>query len=82
VPAYVRSELKKKTGIVLDEFGKRMEDESQQKMLEVSPNETLLSKNNTGILKKPKENKNDKYKPIQTYKPLGNLIYDEDLTNL
>lgn len=80
VPSYVRTEIKKKTGIQIDEFGKKIEENTTEK--EENQNRLLLtntflnsetSKNNQSL----KNNKN--YTPIQSYKPLGNLIYNDDL---
>jgi len=87
VPSYVRTELKKKTGIVIDEFGKKVEDiESKDKLTldfssssTPSTNGTTNSFANSGSSKK---DKNSKYTPINSYKPSGNLVYDEELLQL
>jgi hypothetical protein len=74
VPSYVRTELKKKTGIVVNEYGEKMEDESK-------PSEIpMFSKPSTSaITKELKEDKNAKFTPIDTYRPSGNLVYDKNL---
>ena len=87
VPSYVRSELKKKTGIVVDEFGKKIDETSEEgnpmKSITNVPsdpndyilnNKNLVDQNNKTILKKD-------YTPINSYKPSGNLIYDDALLN-
>ncbi len=72
VPSYVRTELKKKTGIVINEFGEKINDEP------------TVPKITNGIMGTPKteskqSDKNKNFTPITSYKPTGNLIYNEDL---
>ena len=84
IPSYVRSEIKKKTGIKINEYGERIEeveDENGEKMItnvSSDPNEYLLKQNDN-----QKSNKQQKkeYTPIKSYKPSGNLVYDDDLLN-
>ena len=79
VPSYVRTELKKKTGIIVNEFGEKIEteDKSDDKLLPYDIN------NNNSVMfnvKEPKINLNKKnYTPIQSYKPSGKLVYNEEL---
>jgi hypothetical protein len=80
VPSYVRTELKKKTGLVIDEYGKPVKDEKEDIINKKEETNNLL-------LNKPKQtntNNNDKkYTPITSYKPTGNFIYNKDqLLNL
>lgn len=88
VPSYVRSELKKKTGIVVNEYGIRQDDGSNEdttsKMVvpqNNDPNNFMF--NNQRVQgpsqtpQKPKKN----YTPIKSYKPSGNFVYDDDLLN-
>lgn len=82
VPSYVRTELKKKTGIVVDEFGRKIEEnmEQQEEQNEPNnPNDYVLNRNQdpTQKGKPPKK----EYTPIKSYKPSGNLVYDDDLLN-
>ena len=84
VPSYVRTEIKKKTGIKINEYGERIEDEEDgeegQKMIAndpSDPNDYLLKQN--GEQKSKSQRK--EYTPIKTYKPSGNLIYDDDILN-
>ena len=85
VPSYVRTELKNKTGIVVDEHGKiieKMKDKErsivQQKvdsLFEVQFNQPEQSHtNNTTV----KNSNHKKYTPIHSYKPQGNIFYEED----
>ena len=85
VPSYVRTELKKKTGIVINEYGEKINEiEENNKVLfeEKNPNDFML--NNKGhqdaLQQKGKAPKRD-YTPIKSYKPTGNFVYDEELLN-
>ena len=82
VPDYVRTELKKKTGIVVNEYGQRIiedTDEDGNKTITNAPsdpNDYMLNRqdpNQKGKLPKKE------YTPIKSYKPSGNLVYDNDL---
>ena len=80
VPAYVRDEIKKKTGVVVDGYGnivkKNKEDESDSSIFNESrpSSSTALVKSKiTSILK------NSDQKPINSYKPTGKLIYGNDV---
>lgn len=84
VPSYVRSELKKKTGIVIDEYGKKVENEdSNQISLEPkNPNELMFkTKDSNSGAPKQKKIDNTQYKQVNTYKPSGNFIYNDELIN-
>lgn len=77
VPAYVRDEIKKKTGIVVDGYGnivKKNEEESENTLINGNKTSTALVKSKiTSILK------NNDQKPVTSYKPTGKLIYGNDL---
>jgi hypothetical protein len=84
VPSYVRTELKKKTGIVVNEYGQKMnvdkDSESNSldnKLIESDPNNFMLNLKDTNNQqsKQPKKN----FTPINSYKPSGNLVYDDEL---
>jgi hypothetical protein len=82
VPTYVRNEWKKRTGQTIDENGKEVVSSNEK---EEKNNGTISFFNPT--TKAPTANKNkqnDKnFTPIQSYKPRGNLIYEDSLlTNL
>jgi hypothetical protein len=74
-PSYVRNEIKKKTGIVIDGTGNRLDKNDGEKSNSVSdnPNELMFHRKGTESVKPAKE-----YKAIDTYKPSG-LIYNENL---
>lgn len=65
VPTYVRDEIKKKTGLVIDEYGRRIQQEDEN---EEEEQQQLQQINNS-----------KKYTPINKYKPSGKLVYSEDL---
>jgi len=91
VPSYVRTELKKKTGIVIDEYGKQISQEDGDQLKIENGNNTprnldemmfkLKDPNGSLNLSKNQSLQNKKFTPINSYKPQGNLIYDEDLMN-
>lgn len=75
VPTYVRTELKKKTGIIVDQFGNRIQEE-------VEENDDISEQNNNNNNKNVNQIKNSKkYTPINSYKPSGKLVYSNDLIN-
>ena len=72
IPTYVRNEIKKKTGIVVNEFGQKIKDELEEEKIDSkNPNGYLLNMKNpdTQTAKQKKE-----YTPINSYKPSGNLF--------
>lgn len=89
VPSYVRNEIKSKTGIVLDEYGKKVsqDDDDTRYITNSDYNYNNVNGNiaNTNIKNitngqvKPKDDK--KYTPINSYKPSGKLIYNDEMFN-
>jgi hypothetical protein len=84
VPGYVRTELKKKTGISVNEFGQKIDEDGEENENKIitetptNPNEYMLNMKQDGQDKgKPKK----EYTPIKSYKPSGNLVYDDDILN-
>ena len=77
VPSYVRTELKKKTGIVVNEYGVRVEQDDGNYETP-SLNDLVLKPKEPpplGAIKQPKKD----YTPIKSYKPTGNFVYDDEL---
>jgi len=70
VPSYVRNEIKKKTGIVVNEYGEKIEE---------TVNEDDEEDKSNSVMQQIKNSK--KYTPINSYKPSGKLVYSEDLLN-
>jgi hypothetical protein len=85
VPNYVRTEIKKKTGTVIDKFGNYVSEadaESSPAPAADGSDMNLMMYNKKGATaaaaaaaKKPAGD----FKPITSYKPTGNLIYTQDL---
>jgi len=86
IPSYVRSEIKKKTGLVIDQNGNKVDEssESETKLITSdpsNPNEYMFNQNGkAGDINQNGKPKRE-YTPIKSYKPSGNLIYDDDLLN-
>ena len=81
IPGYVRQEYKKKMGIAIDGFGVEINsDAAAQSTAEPNvPNELMFMHNKNYNNKISIEAKGKDYMPINTYKPSGNLIYNEVL---
>ena len=86
VPSYVRTEIKKKTGNSIDENGNIINEDSinnntnnnnnnNNSALSSVNSEHMLFSNNKSI----KTTSTKDYKDIKTYKPSGNLIYNNSL---
>jgi hypothetical protein len=67
VPTYIRDEIKKKTGLIVNEYGKVIEDKEKDDEIQEEQPELEQIKNSK------------KYTPINSYKPSGNLVYSQDL---
>jgi hypothetical protein len=68
--------LKKKTGISVNEFGKKIENtETTEKQADV--NQMFLQPAANAQAPVPPTKKN--YTSVKSYKPSGKLIYDDDL---
>ena len=90
VPSYIRNELKKKTGILVDEFGNRLQEDNDNSLKENSKSDIhslmIQAKDTSSVKKNTKNSKEEQNKknftPIQSYKPQGNFIYDDNIINL
>jgi hypothetical protein len=84
IPGYIRSEFKKKTGITINEYGQKIEETDEDGNVKTiqdnpsDPNDYLLKQNDPN--QKGKQQKKE-YTPIKSYKPSGNLVYDDDILN-
>jgi hypothetical protein len=84
IPSYVRTEIQKKTGVKLNEYGQRIEEQDEDGNIKMiadtpsDPNDYLLKPNDPN--QKGKSQKKE-YTPIKSYKPSGNLVYDDDILN-
>ena len=79
VPSYVRTEIKKKMGININEFGEKIEESDKDNSDNKNSSNDLMfnikENNQVQQNKTPKKN----YTPINSYKPSGNLVYDDNL---
>ena len=83
VPSYIRSEIKKKTGISLNAYGEKVVEDTDVKTIEpINPNDYILNggKGQNDVQRTDKEQKKE-FTPIKSYRPSGNLIYDDELLN-
>ena len=82
VPSYVRTEIKKKTGIVVNEYGEKIEGEKDDNDTddELTNNTNINTNTNTNATIEQLKN-SKKYTPINSYKPSGKFVYSEDLLN-
>jgi len=82
VPAYVRTELKKKTGIVVNEYGKKIGEE-EEKLLSLensNPDEMMFQfKDSPNSLSENNQKSQKKFTPVTSYKPSGNFLYNDEL---
>ena len=82
VPSYVREQMKKKTGVEVDEFGKKKKTEEEQ-IAEQELGVMGLMTNKQVDKQGPNEQKGKKeYNSTKSYKPSGRLIYDNDLLEM
>jgi hypothetical protein len=91
VPSYVRTEFKKKTGVTIDEYGNKIEEDNgdDDDQPNEDPNSALLRRdrdkggNNNGdanpVASKKKTGTQQQYTSISKYKQSGNLIYTQDI---
>jgi hypothetical protein len=76
IPSYVRSEIKKKTGVVVDGYGNKIDRSADDKSVgETDPNTLMFQKNDKIAV----QSKEKDYKSIDAYQPSGKLIYNQDL---
>ena len=73
IPSYVRNEVKKQTGKVLDEKGNVIRDLKADQEDE-DMNSKLFNDKNNSLQKNKKE-----YTPLDQYKPTGNLVYNQEM---
>lgn len=66
VPMYVREELKRKTGIVMDDLGNIVNNQPSAEPEEEEPTAS-------------KKEKSNKYKSTDHYKPTGKFVYNSEL---
>jgi hypothetical protein len=82
VPSYVRTELKKKTGININEYGEKVEEDLEEqgttREIKKDPNDLMMNIKDISQNQQGKPQKKN-YTPINSYRPSGNLVYNDDL---
>lgn len=76
IPSYVRSEFKKKTGIVIDEKGNVIESKKADDRDDVKSESGGI---NTINYADSNSQNSKNFTPINKYKPTGNLVYTPDM---
>jgi hypothetical protein len=80
VPSYVRNEIKKKLGVVLDEKGNIVEKKTTEEMDNSNPDLHMFGDRDKTTQSNTMTNSSQKqYTPIKNYKPTGNLVYGPDI---
>lgn len=75
IPSYIRNEVKKQTGKVLDEKGNIIRDLNAEKEDDDQDmNSRLFNDKNNSLQKNKKE-----YTPLNQYKPTGSLVYNQEM---
>jgi len=77
VPSYVRNEIKKKTGQIVDEYGNLVNENDNQDKEDNNMNNIIFNNKNKSSNTATKEKA--EYKDIKSYKPSGSLIYSNNL---
>lgn len=73
VPSYVRTEIKKKTGKIIDGYGNEISNQNNKEE-NTNPDALIYQKKTLNI-----ENNDEKFKSVNSYKPSGNLIYNKNI---
>jgi hypothetical protein len=81
VPNYVRTEIKKKTGTVIDKFGNYVSEaeEAAEGGGGGDVNAMMYTKKGAAAATVAAKKPAGDFKPIASYKPTGNLIYNQEL---
>ena len=74
IPGYVRSEVRKKTGVTIDSKGNVLNKEEIEENNN-DPDSRLLNDKK----EQPNEKSKKEYTPINDYVPTGNFVYNEDM---
>jgi hypothetical protein len=77
VPSYVRNEIKKKTGQIVDEYGNLVKEDDNLDKEDNNMNNIIFNNKNKSSNTTTKEKA--EYKDIKSYKPSGSLIYSNNL---
>jgi hypothetical protein len=81
VPGYVRNEIKKKTGLIVDGYGNKLEknNSNTEAKSDSNPDDLIInSKNKANANANSSLLSSKNYKDISSYKPSGKFIYDSE----
>tara|TARA_B100000035_G_C20727568_1_gene434087 strand:- start:7 stop:600 length:594 start_codon:yes stop_codon:yes gene_type:complete len=73
VPGYVRNEIKKRTGVMIDGYGNLVNEEEKNESK--TTNASMFSKNKSNN----NEDKASPFKSTNSYKPTSHIVYDEKI---
>ena len=80
VPSYVRTEIKKKTGQIINEKGQIVGTNQTNNDVQHDPDMAIMNDRSQPPLdNKANQEKNKQYTPIDQYKPSGNLVYNPEM---
>jgi hypothetical protein len=86
IPSYVRNEYKKKTGLILDERGNVLDKQDPESAgKDENPDSRMFSEqrgeygNNTSKSNSTSTKSQKDYKSIDSYKPTGTLVYNQEM---
>ena len=79
VPSYVRNEIKKKTGVIIDENGNQIGDKMITDNQQEQEDNFMFKPKSTNASSSTKTQNQKKFNPISSYKPQGNLVYNDEL---
>ncbi len=77
VPSYVRNEIKKKTGYIIDEKGNVIGNKNDEDDDHEDPNDAITGRMHNTIT--PNQKPVKQYTSIHDYKPTGKLVYNDEL---
>ena len=77
IPEYVRSEIKKKTGMAVDGNGNITDKGKGKEPITDNPTDNILFERPDRAQAGAAKDKS--YKSIDSYKPVGNLVYNQDM---
>lgn len=78
IPQYVRQELKKKTGVLLDEHGNMIRRGEKEDDLDMDMDIGSAQSTSTNNSANTAQEKGKQFRQISDYKPTGNLVYNKD----
>ena len=80
MPSYIRTEIKKRYGVTVDEFGQQVmsDDEEEQ---DGNPNSATATASDPQKPAKATRKDTREYTPVDSYRQMGNLAYKQSMEN-